>query len=347
MSRKNASRKSAPLHPLGNPLFAHDVAIARAVLKDIFSQWQDLVTVAIALAFGGLLIHSSVASLNSQKRELLMLAVSVGGALMLDMEVRRRLQLFRAESPLAVAALSKPHRLAYRLALHLIASIALMMVLFLPYWTLSGRFLGVWWLTLLLIQLFAYAAVVKQAPAMQVHFAFWSALWRSRTVGAGAKIVAPIAAFIIFCIAQLGSSAAIPFAAAGLSACVLAWYSPVDHGIVNFERICGYPPLRSLRVRLGDTAAIGLLLVAAAGVSHNPAVAFGTGAACVGVLAYRALAVVLSRLVPPRQVQFAMAGVLFVGLALALTAVFIAPVLLIALTVWLLRKAGKKTWLLQ
>ncbi len=334
-------------HRFVSPLLAHDAAIALVVIKDIGSRLRDLIAVTVFLALAAALARQALWSLSPNLRGAVMLGGSSTATIVLDIALRRRLRYFRAESTLSSVALADRQRSVYRLTLHLAASVTFAVVLCLPDTGLAARLLLSWWLTLLPVQLLASASAWGRKPSIRAGLVPWLELWRSRAIGTGALSATLAMVVAVALAASLDPYSAGAFVAAILTFGTLTWFSPVDYGVVNFERIAGYPPLRSVRARLGKSLVIALALTAAASASLRVATVVAVGATAVGVLVYRFMTVLLSRILEPHQVGFAMLVLLFSAFSSVFTVPWAAPVLLIVLITWLLRLSNRGTWLLQ
>jgi hypothetical protein len=331
--------------PLGNPLLAHDLIATAAVLRALFASLRNLLAVAFVAAIAIMFVREAVWSLPPTMRSLALLGAASLAALSLDLALRARLRYFQLESPLAPTALEPGNRATYRLAIHLLFGVALEAAICLPDIDLAARSIACWWLMVALAQLLASLGMARGRP--RAAFAWLLDLWRSRTTGAGAPIATLAGASVIFVAGRFGVTAIAPFAAPFVSLCLLLWYAPADHGVVNFERIAGYPALRSVRTQLGRAAAIAAVFAGSAAASLDLRVLFAVLATGVGVLTYKLLAVLLSRFLASRLVEFALALVLFVVLASAFAMPWVAPILLIVVLGNLLKKAERATWILE
>lgn len=331
---------------LYNPLLAHDAACAAAIVKDLLSRWKDLAALTTLLVAGILFARQSLSGLEQRLAAALLPGLGSGVALLTDIALRRRLHYFSRESALAPAALLDRTRLGYRLGLHLFLGIALALLLYLPDLALCAQFIASWLIALIPIEVVFATFRAVPAHRFQPLVAGLRRVLDSRASGKGLITVASSAGILLLAIALLAPTASAPFFAAIIAVLVLGWYSPVDHAVVNFERIVGLPPIASVRKNLRYAARSGALLVAVAIVSTKSAVGLSVGAAMLAVMAYRALSILLSRIFKPREVEFALMAVLFVTLFAAISEPFVAPLLLCALVPWLLRRASSKTWIL-
>jgi len=151
---------------------------------------------------------------------------------------------------------------------------------------------------------------------------------------------------VIFLVGQYGQHELAPIVAIAISFCVLFWYSPVDYGVVNFERISGHSPSRSVRAGLKSPAKIGAALFLAA-LASGPRVGGAVLGLTAAVLGFRFVGILLSRILARHQVQFCLAVALLVLLSVAMPALWAAPVMVLVFSAWLFLKAHRTTWVLQ
>lgn len=346
MSREAAGlKRRSRSHPLGNPLLAHDRAILIAGLKA--ARIHDLLALVTVAAVAILIVREAIWALEPRTRFL----VSMGGALLasgsLHATLSARLAHFVADSPLSPAALVRRNDRDYRIVAHFLLSVAAAAALCLPDFGTAALLILVWWSAAAALRLLGRVGAPAGAARLAIHFAPGLDWQHARTAGTGARLATASAAGLIFACALFlrGEGAAmIPVA---VTAAALLWYAPVNYGVVNFERISGYSPVRSVRARLGRAAAMAMAFGIAAALSLNLdalGMVVATGA---GILGYKVLAILLSRFLRPRLVEITMAALVAGALASALAMPWAAPLLLIVGGAWLLRRAGRTTWLLQ
>ena len=332
-------------YPLGNPLLAHDLAILVAGLKA--ARIHDLLALASVATVAILILRDAIWALEPRMRFL----ASTGAALLafgsLYTTLSARLAYFVADSPLSPAALIRRNDREYRIVAHALLSVATAAALCLPDIGAAALLLLVWWSTFAALQLLERVGAPAGVSRLATHFAPGMDWQRSRTAGTGAVLVTVSAAGIIFaCALFLGGEGAAMITVA-VTAGALLWYAPVNYGVVNFERIAGYSPVRSVRARLSRAGAMAIAFSISAALSLNLdaiGLVVATGA---GILGYKVLTILLSRFLGPRQVEFTMVALLFGALASALAMPWAAPFLWIFGGAWLLRQAGRTTWLLQ
>jgi hypothetical protein len=332
-------------YPLGNPLLAHDLAILVAELKA--ARIHDLLALVSVAAMAILIVHEAIWALEPRTR----LLVSMGAALLafgsLHTTLSARLAYFVADSPLSPAALIRRNDRGYRIVAHFLLSVAAAAALCLPDIGAAALLILVWWSTSAALQFLERVGAPAGVSRLAIHFAPGMDWQPSRTAGTGAVLVTALAAGIIFaCGWFLGGEGAAMITVA-VTAGALLWYAPVNYGVVNFERISGYSPVRSVRARLGRAGAMAIAFSISAALSLNPAALGLVVATGAGILGYKVLTILLSRFLRPRQVEFTMVAILFGSLASAFAMPWAAPLLLIFGGAWLLRQAGRTTWLLQ
>jgi hypothetical protein len=332
-------------YPLGNPLVAHDLAILVAGLKA--ARIQDLVALVLVAAIAILIVRDAIWALDPRTR----LLVSMGAALLafgsLHTTLSARLAYFVADSPLSPAALIRRNERGYRIVAHLLLSVAAAAVLCLPDIGAAALLILAWWSTSAALQLLGRVGTPAGVSWLAIHFAPGMDWQRSRTVGTGAVLVTGLATGIIFACGLFPGAESAAMTMIAVTAGALLWYAPVNYGVVNFERISGYSPMRSVRARLGRAGAMAIAFGISAALSLNPAALGLVVATGVGILGYKALTILLSRFLGPRQVEFTMVALLFGALASAFAIPWAVPLLLILVGAWLLRQAGRTTWLLQ
>lgn len=331
---------------LNNRLLQHDLLILAATFKGLFSKFQDLAAVALVAALPILLSRGALWSLNPDKRLLVWLGVASLAALSLDIALLNRLRYFRFDSPLSAAASLRRARVGYRFAMHLGAGIPTACVLCLPDASATLAFVLTWWISLLPVQLVTWAVTALTNRASPRRFEAFIRAWRSRIGGRGALPATVAGMIVIFLVGQYARPELALIVAIAVSFCVLFWYSPVDYEVVNFERICGHSPSRSLRAGLQKPAAIGAALCLAAIASGTPMSGPVLGLTA-GVLGFRFLGILLSRILARHQVQFSLAVALLVILSVAMPALWAAPLIVLVFSAWLLMKARRTTWVLQ
>ena len=294
-----------------------------------------------------LIVRQAIWALDPQTR----LLVSMGAALLasgsLHTTLSARLAYFVADSPLSPAALIRGNGRGYRIVAHLLVSVAAAAALGLPDFGAAALLILVWWSTSAALQLLERVGAAAGVSRLATHFAPGMNWQLSRTAGSAAVLVTISGAAIIFACALFLRGEGAAMIPAAMTAGALLWYAPVNHGVVNFERISGYSPVRSVRARLGRAAAMAIAFSISAALSLNLdalGLVVATGA---GILGYKVLTILLSRFLRQRQVEFTMAALLFGALASALAMPWAAPLLVIIGGAWLLRQAGRTTWLLQ
>lgn len=294
-----------------------------------------------------LIARQAIWALDPQTR----LLVSMGAALLasgsLHTTLSARLAYFVADSPLSPAALIRGNDRGYRIVAHLLVSIAAAAALCLPDIGTAALLILIWWSTAAALQLLERVGAAAGVSRLATHFAPGMDWQRSRTAGSGAVLVTISAAAVIFACALFPGGKGAAMVAVAVTAGALLWYAPVNHGVVNFERISGYSPVRSVRARLGRAGAMVIAFCISAALSLNTAVLGLVVATGAGILGYKVLTILLSRFLRPRQVEFTMVFLLFGSLASAFAIPWAAPLLLIFGSALLLRQAARTTWLLQ
>jgi hypothetical protein len=337
--------RRARAFPLGNPLLAHDLAILIAGLKA--ARWHDLLALVTVAAVLALMLREAIWSIEPSMR----LLASLGAALLafgsLHTALSARLAYFVADSPLSPAALVRRNARIYRILAHALVSAAAAAVLCLPDIRAAALLILAWW------SAFAALLFAERIGAWAVLSRLATGLapgldWRyAQVAGAGSVPVTALAAAIVFACAWFPETESAAVITVAVTAGALLCYAPVDWGIVNFERISGYSPLRSVSARLRRAGVMAIILSISAALSLNLdalGLVVATGAA---ILCYKVLAILLSRFLRARQVEFVMVALLFGFLASAFALPWAAPLLLIAAGAWLLRQAGRTTWQLQ
>lgn len=332
-------------HPLGNPLLAHDLAILIAGLKA--ARIHDLLALVTVAAVAILIVREAIWALEPRTR----LLVSMGAALLasgsLHTALSARLAYFVADSPLSPAALIRRNGREYRIVAHLLLSVAAAAALCLPDIGAAALLILVWWSTSAALQLLERVGAPAGVSRLAIRFAPGMDWQSSRTAGTGAVLVTVSAAGIIFACALFPGREGAAMIPVAVTAGALLWYAPVNYGVVNFERISGYSPVRSVRARLGRAGAMAIAFSISAALSLNLGALGLVVATGAGILGYKVLTILLSRFLRPRQVEFTMAALVSGALASALAMPWAAPLLLIFGGAWLLRRAGRTTWLLQ
>lgn len=343
---KMGHRRPACYAPFGNPLLAHDLAIAASGLRQMVRRPQDMLTMALAGAMAIGLGRASVDMLADEMRPLALMGLAAFAALSLDLALHSRLRYFRYESVLSPVALRVAPGILYRLFFHFLAGSALAGLLCLPDLGLFAKVWLAWWFALLPVQMCLALARLPQVPATSGVFGFLVDLWRSRHAGSGALPVISAAAAIVFASTLFGNRATAPGIASFLTIGLMLWYAPIDHAVVTFERIIGHSPAGSVRARLriGFFAASALAITAAA--AGNAQLVAAVVVTALAVAAYKILEILLSRVTGRRQVQLTLACLLSIMLATALALPWAAPMLLIAFGGWLAWRAGRTAWML-
>lgn len=332
-------------HPLANPLLAHDLAILIAGLKA--ARIHDLLALVSVAAVAILIVREAIWALEPRTR----LLVSMGAALLafgsLHATLSARLAYFVADSPLSPAALIRRNGREYRIVAHLLLSVAAAAALCLPDIGAAALLILVWWSTSAALQLLERVGAPAGVSRLALRFAPGMDWQRSRTAGTGAVLVTASAAGIILACALFPGREGAAMITVAVTAGALLWYAPVNYGVVNFERISGYSPMRSVRARLGRAGAMAIAFGISAALSLNLGALGLVVATGAGILGYKVLTILLSRFLRPRQVEFTMAALLSGAFASALALPWVAPLLWIFGGAWLLRRAGRTTWLLQ
>lgn len=332
-------------YPLGNPLLAHEFAILIAGLKA--ARIHDLLALVAVAAVAILIVRAAVWGIEPPAR----LIISTGAALLasgsLHTALSARLAYFAADSPLSPAALVRRNGRGYRIVAHLTLSVGAAAALCLPDLGAAALLILVWWTTFAALLLLERSGAPAGIARLAARFAPGIGWQRSRTAATGALPATVSAAGIVFaCAFFVGSEkAAIIMVAA--TAGPLLWYAPVNHGVVNFERISGYSPVRSVRARLGRAGAMAIAFSMSAALSLKLDALGLVVATSAGILGYKVLTILLSRFLGPRQVEFTMVALLFGVLASAFALPWAAPLLLILAGTWVFRHARRTTWLLQ
>ncbi|QXQ07323.1 hypothetical protein KX816_04645 [Sphingosinicellaceae bacterium] len=315
------------------------------IVREIARSLKNVVSVAFVIVAAIVLAREALWSLASPTRVLATTGIASLAAIALDVALRMRLRFFQMESLLSPAALAPRFRNGYRLRLHLVSSVAACAALCIPDAATAVGVFASWWLSLVPAQLLAFIVGVRDMRIRSIAGP-WLRMWRSRHAGAGALPVLLALAGGIALAGFSGANWATYLAAAAVLA-TIAWYSPVDHGVVNFERMMGHSSLRSLARRLVRPAGMSLLSTAVAALTGSAGFALLVVATTGAVLLYRAATVQLARFLPAHQVGFAMLVILFAAFATAFAVPFAAPVLLLALVGWMLVRSGRTTWLIE
>lgn len=327
-----------------NPLLSHDGAIALVVGRDLLSRWRDLAALIILAIFGLAFVRNTIEGLDQPVRMAAMLVVSSGLAVMLDMSLRFRVRYFRTESPLAAFALSGRSGSRYRLALQAVAGIALALLLSFPNLREAMEFIASWWFTVGLVALAVSAGWAIGESGVARHFGWVNGVWLSRHEASKWQITAAAGGILIIAAGYGIGPTAASVIAATVTVLTLTWYSPVDHAVINFQRLIGHAPHTTVRYILGKPAIISLLLTEAAVISGNVWIAGAVAATATIVLLYRYFTIMLSRIVTPRQVQFAMMILLGSIFATAMALPYATPLILIVVPFWINRQAWRRTW---
>jgi hypothetical protein len=343
---KMGHRRPARYVPFGNPLLAHDLAIAAAGLRQMVRRPQDMLTMALAGAMAIGFGRASVDMLADDMRPFLLMGLASFAAISLDLALHSRLRYFRHESVLSPVALRVGPDILYRLFFHLLADSVLAGLICLPDLGLFAKVWVAWWFALLPVQMCLALARLPQIPTTNGVFGFLVDLWRSRHAGSGALSVVSAAAAIVFASALFGSRAIAPGIASLLMIGLMLWYAPIDHAVVTFERIIGHSPASSVRARLriGFFAASALAIAAVA--AGNAQLVAAVVVTALAVAAYKILEILLSRVMGRRQVQLTLACLLSIMLATGVALPWAAALLLIAVAGWLAWRAGRTEWML-
>lgn len=294
-----------------------------------------------------LTVRQAIWALDPRDRLLVSMGAALLGSGSLHARLSARLAYFTADSPLSPAALIPGNERSYYIVAHLLFGVAGAAVLFLPDVGAAALLVMVWWSTAAALQLLQRVGAAAGVSRLATRFATGMDWQRSRTAGSGAVPVTISAAAVIFACALIPEGKGAAMAAVALTSGPLLWYAPVNHGVVNFERISGYSPARSVGSRLGRAGAMAIAFGISAALSLNPealALVVATGAA---ILGYKVLTILLSRFLGPRQVEFAMVALLFGLLTAGFAVPWAAPLLFIFAGAWLFRQAARATWLLQ
>lgn len=327
-----------------NPLLIHDGAIALAVGRDLLSRWRDLAALVILAIFGLAFVRNAFEGLDQPIRMAAILVISSGLAVMLDLSLRSRVRYFRTESPLAPFALEGRSGSQYRLALQAVAGIAIALPLSFPNLREAMEFIASWWFTLGLVAIAVSAGWAIGESSVARHFGWVKGVWLSRHEASNWQFAAAAGVMAIIAAGYgIGSTAASAIAAT-VTVLTLTWYSPVDHAVINFQRLIGHAPHTTVRNILGKPAIISLLLTAAAVIPGNVRIAGSVAATATIVLLYRYFTIMLSRIVSPRQVQFAMMILLGSTFATAMALPYATPLILIVVLFWINRQAWRRTW---
>lgn len=332
---------------LGNPLLRHDLAIVSALLRDLLRRWRDAFAIVGMAIFGVAVIRNLFLDLSEQTHNLAFFAFMSFIATICDLFLRSRTRYFRRDSALAATALVDFNSLNYRMTGHLLMSSLTTSLLCLPDVQLFLEALASWWMSLVPVAVAATIWGAGRRIGLERYFGWLLPVWRSRRTGGGVLWATGVTSFLIAVAPYWLSSGAVPFQAAGLTLFVLSWYSPVDHAIVNFERVAGWKPGASVRAVLYRPVKLGLILVAAALVSRDFRSVAAVLTMAFATLTYRFLTIMLSRIVRPQQVDFAMFVLLGLTLSFALPMPFLAPLPIVAMLIWLHRNAAKRLWQLQ
>lgn len=294
-----------------------------------------------------LIVREAIWALEPRTRLLVSMGAALLGSGSLHTALSARLAYFVADSPLSPAALIRRNERVYRIVAHLLLSVAAAVALGLPDFGAAALLILVWWSTAAALELLKRVGVPARVSRLAIHFAPDMEWQRSRTTGSGAVLVTVSTAGIIFACALFLRGEGAAMIPAAVTAGALLWYAPVNYGVVNFERVCGYSPVRSVQARLGRAGAMAIAFSISAALSLNNAALGLVVATGASILGYKVLTILLSRFLSPRQVEFTMVALLFGSLASAFAIPWATPLLLIFGGAWLLRQAARTTWLLQ
>lgn len=332
---------------LANSLLRHEWLIAVATIRSLTRSVKDFLALALVAAFAFLAFREGLAQFDAHTREIVVVALASVLATLVDIGIRGRLGFFVRESPISAAAQVGRNRTVYRFSLHLVASTGYAALIASPDLTGFGEAMASWWLTLVPIQLVAVAAAqISERVGPTRGVSVWR-IFRSRHSRAGFHIACLPGAVAVALCGFFDRFPQAPFIAGLVTFTGLYWYAPIDHQVVNFERIAGFSPLRSIRARLTASAAMSAFYIAAAALSTSISTLAAVAGVATCLLAYDALMVLLSRVLRARQVQFAMMLILFAVLSIGLALPIVVPAFLLGMALWLNRKAGKATWLLR
>lgn len=118
----------------------------------------------------------------------------------------------------------------------------------------------------------------------------------------------------------------------------------MDYSTINFERVIGYSPLRSIWSRLRSAAtAAAVLCGTALGLSLSTLAAV-LAVLAAAILIYKSTAILLCRMLRRHQVSFTLAMLLIGALSISMAVPAAVPIVMGALAIWLLRRSGDVTW---
>jgi hypothetical protein len=327
------------------PILRHDAAIAAAWTRRIVRRFQDLLAVLLMAVLCTAFARQALDLFGTPARPLVASASASTLALLADIALRTRIRHFRTESPLAPAALPEGGAQAYRLVLHGALSLLSACLLCLPDLRSATAAFGSWWLTLIPIQIVAWMIFPGSRQDRLVPVRGIVTAFRSRHRAAGGRVAAAGVAVLISIVGYLlPTSASYPLVAAAVLALV-GWFMPVDHATVNFERFAGHTPSSSLKERLRTGGGMALACLAGAAATLDVNMIAITGCAAGLLLLYKVVAVLLSRIVEARQVQFAFVPIVLVAAGSAVALPLATPVLLGLSVAFLWKRAERTTWL--
>jgi hypothetical protein len=331
---------------LDNPLLRHDFAITLTLLKDLFQQGRDAILVAGFVIFGFAFLRSSLIDLSEQTQNLAALAFSSAVAMFCDLFLRRRVRYFRHDSPLVPAALTGVNSLAYRVTWHAMLSAVATLVFCPPAFRIYVEFWMTWWFSLVPVAIAVAIGVTCNRAGLMRHLGWATSAWYSRRAGGGSGWSLTFGGLIIVVGSYLVSKEASLFLSAGVTLFIVYWYSPVDYGTVNFERISGIRTSKSVWAVIHTPIKFVAIFSVLVWIWNGLHGALLIMAIATAMLLYRFLEIALSRILQPRQVSFAMFALLGLTLSITIPIPFMAPLPIIVVLIWIKRHATKRMWLL-
>jgi hypothetical protein len=326
-----------------NNLLALDAANVGAAFRNVLRNWRYLPFIA---TFGFFLVLAVAHLVRTRLPELVPIGPALLGAvfgLTITDFVNRRIARLAEDSSFAPCALTRWQAMTYRAAYLILGAIVLGGTV-MP----AGKQALMW-----AACGYAVAGPIFGSLIFRFRMANGAANWsasalsnlhatRQNLVPMAAATVATIAAIWI---AELFTADDV---GAGFGICLLLLYAviftPVDHGIINFERLAGHSLLHSV---IGHLARPSLGLIAIIGsyalVNEVFFIAL-SGLIAASVCIFRILQIILFRLYSRRAAEWVLTMTIGMVMLLAMTISFAAPLGLFAILLYLGVRSQRQTW---
>ena len=330
-----------------NRLFVHDLLIAVHHLRAVVSSLGDGLTAFAASAFVVVLARHGLQALSPDYRAAAVAVAASATAAYLHSLLARRLAFFRSNSVLADVALDSASARRYVCSVAAIACLAMLVAWVAPYPSLVASFLMSFWASLAMAVLLSKAWLVLRRRLSRQEQERWDRLSASRYAGKGLPAAAAGGAAIVFAAACLLDEPQAASVAALTSLALGSWFSPIAYSAIEYERLIGLSPARSLRAGVRDCALLGGALTGGAALSGRWQAAGIVLAAFALLLVYKGLEILMVRAVGGDKTRIAMAVFLFGLAGIAIMLPLLVPLLIPVCAWWLLAKGRRRTWQLS